>query len=624
MSRTPTTRLRSRPFSRRSGAATALVAAALTASTLTVSPAAVSAPVADCPDAYPVDEITATLATDESLPVTGLTVVKGTTPTGFTGSVLGVIDGGIAPGLDMIVARLTSPEIDRVGGIWQGMSGSPVYAEDGRLIGAVAYGLSFGPSTVAGITPYAEMKRLLNAPNTPARARTLERVAGADEVDIPRSLARSLASEGVVPRAQADGGLARLPLPLGVSGLGSGKRLDRFAKALDLSGVRVHAAGAVTGAAVPPPIEAGGNLAASISYGDVSAVGVGTATAVCGDQVLAFGHPMIFSGPSQLAMHNASAVYVQEDPVSAPFKVANASAPLGAVLQDRMAGLLTLQDASAIPETSDVTSFVEVPAEGASREGKTHINVPDAVPDIAAFHLLADQDRVFDGISGGSATVGWTVTGTRADGRTFALRRNDVFANRSDISFEPVFDLFDQLATLHFNEIEEIGLGTVTTRSSMSRRYAAYAISRVQIRDRGRWRNVATDRPLVVRSGQVKRFRVTLTSQQLRKRVETVRVVMPKRTGRKFGYIEIVGGNSVFPDMGGEEFSEGAFGGGTLGAGTTFDQLLRGLRRAPTNDLVMANLHLFRNNGTEIRRTSRKATGAVVNGMVLVEVMGIG
>ena len=74
--------------------------------------------------------------------------------------------------------------------------------------------------------------------------------------------------------------------------------------------------------------------------------------------------------------------------------------------------------------------------------------------------------------------------------------------------------------------------------------------------------------------------------------------------------------------MGGEEFSEGAFGGGTLGSGTTFDQLLRGLRRAPTYDLVMANLHLFRNNGSEIRRSNRKATGAVVNGMVLVEVMG--
>jgi hypothetical protein len=36
------------------------------------------------------------------------------------------------------------------------MSGSPVYAADGRLIGAVAYGLA-GASTIAGITPAADM-----------------------------------------------------------------------------------------------------------------------------------------------------------------------------------------------------------------------------------------------------------------------------------------------------------------------------------------------------------------------------------------------------------------------------------------------------------------------------------
>src|SRR3954454_7416981 len=41
------------------------------------------------------------------------------------------------------------------------MSGSPVYAEDGRLIGAVSYGLAFGPSPVAGVTLAADMQQLL-------------------------------------------------------------------------------------------------------------------------------------------------------------------------------------------------------------------------------------------------------------------------------------------------------------------------------------------------------------------------------------------------------------------------------------------------------------------------------
>lgn len=92
----------------------------------------------------------------------------------------------VAPGVDMVMARLASSEIERVGGIWAGMSGSPVYAVDGRLIGAVSYGLTGGNSPVAGITPAADMQTLLDAlPEEPAAA-GLARTATADRVDIPR------------------------------------------------------------------------------------------------------------------------------------------------------------------------------------------------------------------------------------------------------------------------------------------------------------------------------------------------------------------------------------------------------------------------------------------------------
>src|SRR4051794_16272220 len=104
----------------------------------------------ECPEVYPVGS----LHRDQA--VTGLTVSHGTKPDGFTGKVIGVLNDGIMPGLDMIMVRLTSPEIDRVG-IWAGMSGSPVYANDGRLIGAVSYGLALGSSPVAGVTPYDHM-----------------------------------------------------------------------------------------------------------------------------------------------------------------------------------------------------------------------------------------------------------------------------------------------------------------------------------------------------------------------------------------------------------------------------------------------------------------------------------
>ncbi|HYF72274.1 MAG TPA: hypothetical protein VD864_05610, partial [Nocardioides sp.] len=111
----------------------------LAAVTGATGPAQAADPAGDCATPYPVADLV-----DEQ-PVTGLTVSRGTTPEGFTGEVIGVLDDGVAPGVDMVMVRLTSPEIDRVG-IWQGMSGSPVYAADGRLIGAVAYGLAMGAS----------------------------------------------------------------------------------------------------------------------------------------------------------------------------------------------------------------------------------------------------------------------------------------------------------------------------------------------------------------------------------------------------------------------------------------------------------------------------------------------
>lgn len=142
----------------------ATVLACVSAALISSGPAH-SAPDPACPPAFP----TADLVADD--PVTGLTVSKGEVPDAFSGKVLGVLDDGIAVGLDMIMVRLTSSEIDRVG-IWAGMSGSPVYAEDGRLIGAVSYGLSFGPSTVAGVTPAANMQALLDAAPSDAAART--------------------------------------------------------------------------------------------------------------------------------------------------------------------------------------------------------------------------------------------------------------------------------------------------------------------------------------------------------------------------------------------------------------------------------------------------------------------
>jgi len=607
-----------RRMRRRAAAGLAALTATAVVSGLTAAPVASLPPSPECPMAYPLADL------DRGDPVNGLTVSSGRDPDGFKGEVLGVIKDGIAPGLDMIMAELTSDEIDRVG-IWQGMSGSPVYAKDGRLIGAVAYGLAWGPSPVAGITPAEEMYRLLeDAPTVPAAAETLALAEGAETADIPPVMAQRMARTGAATEEEAEEGMSRLLLPLGISGMLGSKRLRQAKKAFDLAGVRVYRSGSVTTDGEPIPVTAGGNLAASISYGDVSATGVGTATAVCGDQVLAFGHPMSFTGPSQMSMHGADAVYVQEDPVGPGFKVANAGAPIGSISQDRLAGLYGLAQESTVPEPTSITSFVRVPGER-SRTGTTKINVPDAVPDISSFHLLADQDRVFDRIGGGAATVGWTVTGRRADNRRFTFERTDMFANEYDVSWETTWDLYDQLAQMHFNEIEDITIDKIETSSVMSREYAAYKIAKVRVKMAGRWRALPKRRPLFLRGGTTKRFQVLLSSPALGAAKVVVKLAVPKSIGHRSGFLEIVGGNSSY--YGGEDFyfEEEMYYGDESGSDEpeTFGALLAQLRKQPRNNHVVATLSIFK-RGREIKRSARGAAKAVVNGGVAVEVQGIG
>ncbi|MGI8789792.1 MAG: SpoIVB peptidase S55 domain-containing protein, partial [Actinomycetota bacterium] len=103
---------------------------------LAITPAN-SAPTTDCPTVMPVADVVA------GMNGTGYTVSKGNTPQPFDAEILGVYPDAILPGRDLIMAEVHSTAIDKVGGVWFGMSGSPVYVTDGgteKLVGAVAFG----------------------------------------------------------------------------------------------------------------------------------------------------------------------------------------------------------------------------------------------------------------------------------------------------------------------------------------------------------------------------------------------------------------------------------------------------------------------------------------------------
>lgn len=110
-----------------------------------------------------------------------------------------------------------------------------------------------------------------------------------------------------------------------------------------------YSASAAAAPGDPADIVPGGNFAAALSYGDISAAGVGTTTARCDDRAIAFGHPMVFDGPTALSAHNATALTIQDDPTFVPFKLANIGGIVGTLDQDRLAGIRALIGAGPTP-----------------------------------------------------------------------------------------------------------------------------------------------------------------------------------------------------------------------------------------------------------------------------------
>jgi hypothetical protein len=563
-----------------------VASAAATGLVVTTVPiqSAVSAPDSDCPEAVPANDITTGMVVD------GLTVTRGTTPDTFAGEVLGTLEDGIAPGLDMIMVQLSGSEITGPAGnvdkgVWAGMSGSPVYTADGRLLGAVAYGLSTAPSDVAGLTPAYEMRQLL----TSGAGNSLQADA---KVAIPRSVAARLVDDGVMTSSEARAGFQRLPMPFSVSGVSS-RRLQKVADRFDIKR-RLVVGSAASATAPAVDIIPGGNLVASLSYGDVTVAGTGTATAVCDSEVLAFGHPMLWSGDSTLAMHGANALFIQGDTVFGSFKVANPAAPVGIIDGDRLAGIHGL--VGTLPDATDVTSHV-ASTSGRSRDGQTVITVPSRTPDISAFHLLGNADRVLDKIGAGTARVRWTVEGTRENGSLWEYSRVNRYASDFDITIESIFESYEQLSRILNNRFQDVRITDVNYRATYGPTFHALSIRKFEVRVDGRWITIHGHRPAIrVHAGSDLPVRATLASSDGSGTPRTIRlsVRIPASAGGNAGTLYLQGG------------------GPAQAAPSSFNQLLSNLANAPRNDELSAILRA--GPGTGAPRVDGEVVSDVVAG----------
>lgn len=560
----------------------AVVAAAL-------SPA-VARGASNCPDPFPVSEV------KEGMTGTGWTVSRGREPERFAVEVLGVIPDGIAPGRDMIVVEAGGAAIERAGGVWYGMSGSPIYV-GGRLLGALAQGLTAGPTTIAGVTPAEDVLDLFSYPVAPPGVVGSSSSPPIDLVFLPSEIVGSIANETGTPIAQIGSALAPLRAPLGVSGLSPRgmRRLRTYVERERLPFVPYASSSASSETlASGESVERGGNFAAALSYGDVTLSSVGTTTAVCGGKAVAFGHPLEFSGKTSMGASAAEAVAIVRDPLFGPFKLAKLRGRVGRIDQDRSAGLRAIL--AEAPALVPVRTSVTAPDIGRTRLGATDIALPTWTPFISFLHLAENITATADTAGGGSARISWIVEGTRANGDSWTLTRSNRYASRTDIARESTIEFATGLDLLATNPFEDVRFTAIRAEATVEETARQYTIARVLVaKGSGSFREVDYVR---ADPGARLRVRVVLRSSDgSPSKTINFAVAIPLRA-RAGGQIDVVGAPKTpavcFESLFCEPGSRHA---------TSLDGVLRALENRRQNDVLVGRLRL--GFGGAVRESTR-------------------
>lgn len=258
------------------------------------------------------------------------TVFKGNNPESFGVQVTGILRNALGPGKSMILCELTDPRVQGMGAV-AGMSGSPLYI-DGKVAGVLAYQIQrFETVRYAGFTPIADMLEVSALPAAlnpagnpipiPIKGASDRRTAQVDSSAEMRPFAPVFSLGGLSPQ------VASLFAP-------------QF-QALGLNSIALG--GSTTGSSSEVPLvnaelKPGDVVAAALAVGDITIAATGTVSHVDGQRILAFGHPMLSLGATEIPMVAAEVVAILPSQLNS-VKVSNTGQIIGSFSQDRLSGV---------------------------------------------------------------------------------------------------------------------------------------------------------------------------------------------------------------------------------------------------------------------------------------------
>lgn len=561
---------------------------------------------AACPAAFPaaslvVGQTQATgLTTAGSYNRGGTEHNSATTPEEFDGVYRGTVED---PFGDLFIfelsgSRITDENGDVDAGIWAGISGSPLYAADGSLIGSVSYTFGGYENTrYAGVTPASDLYDLLGSSTAKAP----------QKITLDAKERQALKRQGV-SAAAADAGLRKLAPVSTIGGMrGVPARLQkRIAKQ---AGVTLPTAAAGTGGQSEAiDIVPGGSVAFAASYGTMPFYSVGTAVAVCDDTVIGYGHAGNFA-PASNTMHGASTQLIQPN-AGQSFKLANLGAPVGSQTHDGINGVLG--KIGALPASTEVV----VNTRGTRTTSTTnHVSDPEALAYVTANHMVRDAVLSVDQAAGGSADVKWNIAYTRANGAKGTLKGSQKYSSRYYLSDYVYSDLAGILESLTSNKFEKVTVDKVTVDMAVSTKENGAGLSKLEIRKGSKWTAVKDGGKVVLKPGSKVSARFTAAPDSYKSTAKKVSKVFTFKADKKMRNAFISGeGASMGDDYYFEDYEEAS-------SPQSMEQLLRQLAKVTPSDQVTVTYNKGRGGSKPRVQRTKWLTGAPTSGWLGAQVV---
>ena len=410
----------------------------------------------------------------------------------------------------MIMARTSGTFIEHVGGVLQGMSGSPIYV-DGRLIGALAAGIKDLSPYTFFITPIEDMTPLWDMPDTKNKTRiqTVDIVKAVEERKKAEEKEKLRAREKAfdkMTRAEREAEWRDM-----IAALTGEKTEDKsgaaaepetseesdesaeaqekpeaeekayfFTRGFNEAGLRYLQGQLPAGTTFIPLGAPGGNgrlhtrydatlaggqpVGVAVVYGDFSIGATGTVTAVEGKKIVAFGHSFMHKGNVNYFMTDADVIGTIAGQ-SNGVKIANIGSVIGRISQDRETGVAGVL--GTFPTAVPVRIHVKDNALDTEETFGAQIAYDeDFLPALSSSIAYAAMSKVSDSLGASTARIRFAIrTNAYEDGK---FERRNMYYSAADVGQIAVTELMQAVATIVTNTEKESDLVDVDVDVELS------------------------------------------------------------------------------------------------------------------------------------------------------------